>query len=111
MASKVLLVYGWVEPGYLGDRLPSPQLVEAFLAPERWPWWQFALLGDALLTILLLLFADAALARVGSKGTWSEATVSTVVSTAAFSRGILALASVAHGFYAALRFGVIAPGA
>ena len=101
LAAKIGLELGWVNLGYVAAKFPSQQLLEALLVPKAWAWWQIAVAADALLTFFLLFFADAALARLEGGHSWRDETVQGAVSTVSFTRGILSLAAISHGFYLA----------
>ena len=81
---------------------PSTKLLETTLAAGHWPWWQITLGTAALLTLLLLYFADAALARLDTPHAWREPFVLGTLSTTSFLRGAFSLATMSHFFLLAL---------
>lgn len=107
LATKLLLVYGLMEPGELAAKFPSQKFVTSFVVPDSWPWWQTTLGVDALVTFFLLFFADAALARIDDQRAWGDGVVVNTVSTVSFLRAALSVATIAGLFYLAL--GVAAP--
>ena len=99
--SKVGVTLGLVDLSYLAEQFPSQQLLQIVVAPNSWPWWQFTLLSDAVLTLFLFYFADAAIPQIEGK-VWKPRTVENTISSLSFLRGILAIATISHGFYIAL---------
>lgn len=108
LTAKIALVWGgWLEQSFIESKFPSKKLAESIVAFGSWPWWQFTLLADSLLTFFLLFFADAALGRIDSPHAWKEERTLGAVSAISFLRAVLALATIGHFFYIALR--VVAP--
>lgn len=108
LVAKIALVWGgWLEQSFIESKFPSKKLAEIFVVFGSWPWWQFTLLADALLTFFLFFFADAALGRIDSPHAWKEERTLGMVSALSFLRATLALATIGHFFYIALR--VVAP--
>jgi hypothetical protein len=101
-AAKAGLVLGLVDPKVLTEKFASVRTAELFLVPNGWPWWQLTLLTDAVLTFILLFFADAALARHDGSHPWPERTVLDVTSTISFVRVTLSILTIAHFFGVAL---------
>jgi hypothetical protein len=102
LAAKLAFVLGWIDRAHFEAAFPSAKLVETIFAASHWPWWQITLATDALLTFLLLYFADAALARLDTKHAWSEPFVLHTLSTTSFLRGAFSLATMSHFFLLAL---------
>ena len=108
LAAKIALVWGgWLEQSFIESKFPSKKLAEAVVMFGSWPWWQFTLLTDALLTFFLFFFADAALGRIDSPEAWKEERTLGTVSSLSFLRAALALITIGHFFFIALR--VVAP--
>ncbi len=108
LAAKIALAWGgWLEQSFIVSKFPSKKLAESVVAFGSWPWWQFTLLADALLTFFLFFFADAALGRIESPHAWKEERTLGTVSAISFLRAVVALATISHFFYIALR--VVAP--
>ena len=82
-------------------------MAESVVMFGSWPWWQFTLLADALLTFFLFFFADAALGRIDSPHAWKEERTLGTVSAISFLRATLALVTIGHFFLIALR--IVAP--
>jgi hypothetical protein len=101
-AAKAGFALGLVERQSLVERFPTVRAAEYFLVPGGLPWWQLTLVGDAVLTVLLLWFADAALARHESEHPWGERTVRNVTEATSFVRGILGILTAAYLFWLAL---------
>ncbi len=101
LAAKLALILGWIDRAHFETYFPSTKLLETVLAASHWPWWQITLGLDALLTFLLLYFADAALARLDSPPAWREPFVLGTLSTTSFLRGALSLATITHFFLVA----------
>lgn len=83
--------------------LQNKSLIESLSIPASFPWWQFTLGTDAILTYLLFLFADAAHDFLETEHPWNEGFVVNTVKTVSFLRATLALATVSHFFLLALR--------
>ena len=108
LAAKIALVWGgWLEQSFIESKFPSKKLAEAVVMFGSWPWWQFTLLADALLTFFLFFFGDAALGRIDSPQAWKEERTLGTVSSLSFLRAALALVTIGHFFLIALR--VVAP--
>lgn len=104
LAAKIGLVWGgWLEQSFIESKFPSKKLAESLVAFGSWPWWQITLTADALLTFFLFFFADAALGRIDSPQAWKEERTLETVSAISFLRAALALATISHFFYIALR--------
>ncbi len=102
LGAKAGLALGFVDPKILAEKFPTARAAELLLVPGGWPWWQLTLLTDAVLTFILLFFADAALARHEGSHPWPERTVLDVTSTISFVRVTLSLLTIAHFFGLAL---------
>jgi hypothetical protein len=102
LAAKLAFVHGWIDRTYFERQFPSTKLLETIFAASHWPWWQITLGTDALLTFLLLYFADAALARLDTPHAWHEPFVLGTLSTTSFLRGAFSLATMSHFFLLAL---------
>lgn len=96
LACKFGIMLGWVPFGQLLSQLPSRQLIERFVQPSHLPWWQITLLIDALLTYLLLWFADAALGRLDDANPWPEGLVVEALSIGSFVRSGLSILTMSH---------------
>ncbi len=99
---KLALILGWVELKYFQSWFPSSRIADSFVMADRWPWWQFTLFTEALLTFCVFYFADAAITRIENQQTWSEGTVSNVVTSTSFLRAVLSLVTISYFFYLAL---------
>lgn len=108
LAAKFGFVLGLVDWNRIEEKFPSKKLVQSFVVPDGWPWWQITLGADALLTFFLLFFADAALARLNTQQAWREQTVLGTVSTVSFLRAAMSLLTISHFFRIALV--AVAPG-
>lgn len=102
LAAKAGLYLGLADPKTLTEKFATARAAELFMVPSGWPWWQLTLATDAVLTFILLFFADAALARLEGAHPWPERTVLDVTSTISFVRVTLSLLTVAHFFGLAL---------
>jgi hypothetical protein len=102
VAAKIALASGWVDISEVIAKFPSQKFVKTILVTQAWPWWQITLATDALLTFLLLYYADAALARLETKDAWSEKRTDLTLSTVIFIRACLALITISYFFYLAL---------
>jgi hypothetical protein len=102
LAAKFALARGWIDVAAVVAKFPSKKFVESFLIANVWPWWQITLGIDALMTFCLLLYADAALARLEGKGAWREEVLAGTISTASFVRASLGIITMSHFFYVAL---------
>jgi hypothetical protein len=103
LLAKFALVLSWVDKSYVESKFPSQKIVTDFVVLDGWPWWQFTLAADALLTYMLFFFSDAALARIKGQQVWREESVLTTVATASFLRAALAVVTISHFFYTALQ--------
>lgn len=103
LVAKFALLFTWVDRAYVESKFPSQKFVANFVILDGWPWWQITLGTDAVLTFVLLFFADAALARLDGEKTWREGTVLKTLATVSFVRAILSIATVSHFFYVAFR--------
>lgn len=101
VVGKIALIYGWVDLTFLATKFANQKIMEYFIVPSGWPWWQFTLISDAVITFLLLFFADAALARLESEHAWPEAKVMNTISVASFLRAMFSLLTMSHFFYIA----------
>lgn len=102
LVAKVALFFTWIDRAYIESKFPSQRFVASFVILDRWPWWQITLGTDALLTFVLLFFADAALSRLDGQKTWREETVMKTVSTVSLLRATLSIGTISHFFYLAL---------
>ncbi len=103
LAAKAGLILSLVDPTVLTERFTTARAVELVLVPGGWPWWQVTLGTAAVLTFILLFFADAALARHESTHSWPERTVLDVTATISFVRVALGLLTITYFFGVALR--------
>ena len=99
---KLALIFGWVELKYFQSWFPSNKIANSFVMADRWPWWQFTLATEAVLTFFLFYFADAAITRIENQQTWSEGAVWNVVTSTSFLRAVLSLITISYFFYLAL---------
>jgi hypothetical protein len=97
LVTKIALVRGWIDVSAAPAWLPR-----GLLESHAWPWWLVTLSMDALITFCLLWYADAALARLESKGAWREDLITKTVSSVAFLRASLGIITMSHFFYVAL---------
>lgn len=102
LMGKISLIYGWIDLAFITKRFPSQKIMEYFVVPGHWPWWQLTLVADATLTFFLFFFADAALARLEGQSIWSGEKVLKAISAVSFIRATLAICTVSHFFYLAL---------
>jgi hypothetical protein len=102
-AVKAGLSFGFVKASVIPEWFSTARAAEFGLMPGVWPWWQWTLVSDAVLTFILLFFADAALGRIEGGSAWPEQTVVDVTSFISFSRVTLSLLTIAHFFALALR--------
>ncbi len=100
-AVKLGIVLGLLDISLLLARIPSPKLVNSVVEPGRFPWWQGALIVDALLTYMLFFFADAALARLEEKA-WPEKAVLGTVAGGTLVRNVLSILTMATLCYLAI---------
>ncbi|MDQ4087661.1 MAG: hypothetical protein M3177_06605 [Pseudomonadota bacterium] len=91
---KVLALFELIEISTLADHVLGTAIAQRVLASGSWPWWQVALIADALITLFLLFFADAALGRIAGKEPWPEGRTRGVLSALTFTRGFLASTTV-----------------
>ncbi len=99
---KLALMFGWVDLKYFRSWFPSSKIADSFVITDRWPWWQFTLATEALLTFFLFYFADAAATRIENQQTWSEGAVWNVVTSTSFIRAVLSIVTISYFFYLAL---------
>lgn len=102
LATKFGITLGWLPLGQLLAQVQSQQIIDRFVQPTRFPWWQGTLLTDALLTYLLLWFADAALGRLDDAHAWPEGFVRGTLSSGSFLRSALSILTMSHFCYLAL---------
>ncbi len=102
LIAKFFLAIGWVDLDYILKQFHSQKIVDNLVVPGAWPWWQLTLTTDALLTIILRLFADAAQPRLDSQQVWREKTVLAIVSSVCFIRAVAGFATISHFFFLAL---------
>ena len=102
LVAKVALVLNWVERSYVESKFPSQKIVTNFVVLDGWPWWQITLGADAVLTFILLFFADSALARIEGERPWPEEAVMTTVATTSFLRAAMGIVTISHFFLIAL---------
>ncbi|HKX32347.1 MAG TPA: hypothetical protein VJ302_31960 [Blastocatellia bacterium] len=102
LAAKISLIFGWVEISKIEEKFPIPSkiFIQNVIAPNVWPWWQITLTTDALLSVLLFWFADAAIARIDNK-VWGEESVLRSISSISFVRSVLSIATMSHFFWIA----------
>lgn len=99
LAAKLALSTGWVDFNYLASKFPNQRIADYVVPPGHWAWWQITLVTDAFLTFILFFFADSALAWLTAEKPWSEKVVSGTITTITFTRGTLAIFTVAELFY------------
>lgn len=93
--AKLGMHFGWIDSKQAAHYVfGSPKLVSEFLEPMPWPWWQVALVIDALGTFGLLLLADALLSRLEIKGRSHERFTAQFVALASYARATLAIAVI-----------------
>jgi hypothetical protein len=102
LVAKGALVVNWIDRGKVESMFPSQKIVTDFVVLDDWPWWQITFGADALLTFILLFFADAALSRIEGQRPWREESVMTSVDTLSFLRASLGIVTMAHFFNIAL---------
>jgi hypothetical protein len=102
LAAKLAVMVSLLDRTYIESKFPSQKIVTDFVVLDGWPWWQITLGADALLTFILLFFADAALARIEGERPWVEGFVMTTVASVSFLRATLSIATISHFFYIAL---------
>ena len=100
--AKLALIFGWIDLSDFVKQFPSAQIANKLVIVDRWPWWQFTLIVDALLTFFLFFFADAAITRIENQQTWKEDFVTNVVTSASFLRAVLGIVTISYFFYRAL---------
>jgi hypothetical protein len=96
---KIGLQAGWINQDVLVKKFGSEQIANFFVKFGHWYWWQFSLMADAVLTFILFLFADSARAWLKAEKGWSEEFVSRTITTITFTRGTLAIFTIAELFY------------
>ena len=99
---KLALLSTLVDRTYFESKFPSSRIASLIVIPDHWPWWQFSLTTDALLTFFLLFFADAAITRIENQHTWSDNFVLNTVTSASFLRALLSILTMSYLFYIAL---------
>jgi hypothetical protein len=102
LIGKIALNYGWIDLAFITNKFPNQKIMEYFVVPGHWPWWQMTLVTDALLTFFLFFFADASLARLEPESVCSGEAVVKTISAVSFVRATLAICTVSHFFYLAL---------
>lgn len=102
VVAKLALTLGWIDLTYFISRFPSSRIAHSLVMVDRWPWWQFSLTIDALLTFFLLFFADAAITRIENDHTWPDDFVLNIVTSASFLRAVLSIVTITYFFYVAL---------
>ncbi|MDQ1558951.1 MAG: hypothetical protein QOD32_2011, partial [Pyrinomonadaceae bacterium] len=102
LVAKLALIFTWVDRSYVESMFPSQRIVTNFVVLDGWPWWQITLGADAVLTFILLFFADAALARIEGERPWPEGFVMTTVASISFLRAALSIVTISHFFHIAL---------
>lgn len=102
MAAKVGVMLRWVAVAQLLAQIPSQTLIDKVIEPAKLPWWQITLLSDAVLTYLLLWFADAAIRRIDDAHPWPENVVEGVTSGTSYLRAVLGILTISHFLYLAL---------
>ena len=98
---KLALLSALVDRTYFESKFPSSRIASTIVIPDHWPWWQFSLTIDALLTFFLLFFADAAITRIENEHTWSDNFVLNIVTSASFLRAVLSILTMSYLFYIA----------
>jgi hypothetical protein len=101
LAVKLGMSLGWIDMSEALSKIPFKKLVENFLVPHVWQWWQATLGLDALLTFFLLYYADAALTRLDTKDAWDSEAVTKTISSVSFLRASLAILTMSHFFWLA----------
>jgi hypothetical protein len=102
LACKFGFMLGLVPLTLLLAHIPSQQIIDRFIQPSHLPWWQITLLTDALLTYVLLWFADAALGRLDDAHPWPERLVTETLSAGSFLRSALSILTMSHFCFLAL---------
>lgn len=103
LVAKGALFIGWIEEQDFVSKFPSKKILTELVIPNAWPWWQITFGADALLTFVLLVYADIALSRIEGQQPWREELVMTTVAAVSFLRATLGLATISHFFYIALQ--------
>jgi hypothetical protein len=95
---KFALNFGWIGSTEAAHEvlIESVKLVEKFLEPKSWPWWQIALVCDALVTWGLFWGADAALSRMNAREDYRPPFASEAIAVTTFLRAASAVAVVAY---------------
>jgi len=95
--TKLAMHFGWIDAKEAAHHVfGSAKLVSEFLEPLPWPWWQIALVVDALVTFGLLLLGDAFLSRIDSRGRSYKRLAAQVIAIATYARAILAVVVVSY---------------
>ena len=102
LLGKLALFFNFVDISDIVSKSLIERIVTKVVVTGGWPWWQFALVADALLTFLLLWFSDAALSRLDGPGAWGEDFVLKTTSTVSFVRAALSIVTMSHFFRVAL---------
>lgn len=102
VVAKLALVFGWIDLSYFVSKFPSSRIAHSLVIVDRWPWWQFSLTIDAVVTFFLFFFADAAITRIDDQHTWSDSFVLNTVTSASFLRAVLSIVTITYFFYVAL---------
>ena len=98
--AKVAFLQGWVEREFVDTRLGSVQLADIILF--QWPWWHYALIGEAVLTITLFYFSEWSLSLLDDLRHMHRKLVISFVSGASFVRSSLGTATALFFFVFAL---------
>ena len=102
--TKLGFALGWVNFAQLLAEIPNENLINNFVQLHHLPWWQLTLVTEAVITFLLLFFADAALGRLEEKHAWPERMVLDTISSVTFVRSALSILTISGFCYLALVF-------
>lgn len=95
---KFALNFGWIGSTEAAHQvlIESVKLIERFLEPKSWPWWQIALFCDALVTFGLFWGADALLSRMNDREDYQPRRAADIVAAITFLRAASAVAVIAY---------------
>lgn len=100
---KILVILALIDTKSLDDYTISATLAQHLLASNSWPFWQVLLLSDAVITMILWLFADRSLLDIEFGEMGSAIRIRTILDTLSFVRGLLASTAVVVGVSLAAR--------